>query len=382
MMNPSNTPYWYQRPSFSIPALSGDLDADMCVVGLGGSGLAAVHAALDSGQTVVGLDARGIAEGAAGRNGGFLIAGAAEFHHRMVERIGREPARELYRLTQAQLQRTAHETPEEVRLGFSLRRAADSEELEDCRAHQHALERDGIAAHWYRGPEGEGLAIHGDGVFHPHRSAMSSARRALKKGARLFVNSAAQDISGQRVTTASGSVRCRSVIVAADGALARILPELADRIVDVRLQMLATLPDPQLQLKSPVYSRYGYDYWQQRPNGQILVGGGRDVAGDTEKTDTEEVTAPVMDYLTTLLRDDIGTQAPITHRWAGIVGYTKDGLPILEEVRPGVMAVGGYCGTGNLLGRMAGRDAAAHIAGDSTGLFDLLRQLRGAGTIA
>ncbi|MBV9773967.1 MAG: FAD-binding oxidoreductase, partial [Gemmatimonadetes bacterium] len=57
----------------------------------------------------------------------------------------------------------------------------------------------------------------------------------------------------------------------------------------------------------------------------------------------------------------IGVRAPITHRWAASVGYTADGLPVLEEVRPGVWAIGGYSGTGNVIGAICGR-AAAQLA--------------------
>src|SRR5918997_3968591 len=97
---PAATPVWgdpaaWQNP----PALAGDASADLCVVGLGGSGLAAVGAALEAGASVVGIDAGAIAGGAAGRNGGFLLAGGARFHHAAVEAWGRERAVELYQLT-------------------------------------------------------------------------------------------------------------------------------------------------------------------------------------------------------------------------------------------------------------------------------------------
>ena len=54
------------------------------------------------------------------------------------------------------------------------------------------------------------------------------------------------------------------------------------------------------------------------------------------------------------LRDTLGVHAPITHRWAATVGYTDSGLPVVGEVRPGVWAIGGYCGTGNVR-RLAAR---------------------------
>ena len=371
----STVPYW-QQPALPIPVLRDEVRADTCVIGLGGSGLAAVHALIEAGQTVVGLDAAAVAGGAAGRNGGFLLAGAALFHHEAVRRYGHGWAIALYRLTQQQLQRIAQETPDCVSIGFSIRRAADEEEVEDCRAELAAFEADHIDADWYEGPEGVGLAVYGDGVFHPQRRTTVLARRALDRGARLYVHSPAIEVRGDEVRTPMGSVRCRSVIVAVDGGLHRVLPELEPRVRNVRLQMLATEPDPNLRFAGPVYSRYGHDYWQQRPDGQILLGGGRDRAGRAELSDDATVTEFVQDYLTEVLRRDVGSHAAVTHRWAGIVSYSDDDLPILEEVRPGVMAVGAYSGTGNVLGAAAARDAAAWVCGGHTPLADLLQGAR------
>ena len=40
------------------------------------------------------------------------------------------------------------------------------------------------------------------------------------------------------------------------------------------------------------------------------------------------------------------------------VAFTETHLPIAEEVRPGVAAIGAYSGTGNVLGALYGRAAA------------------------
>jgi glycine/D-amino acid oxidase-like deaminating enzyme len=71
-----------------LPRIDGDLTADVCVVGLGGSGLAAVAELVDRGLSVVGLDAGRVGAGAAGRNGGFLLAGPSAFLHRAVAAWG------------------------------------------------------------------------------------------------------------------------------------------------------------------------------------------------------------------------------------------------------------------------------------------------------
>ena len=84
------TPVWGDPGRAPNPRpLEGEVAADVCVVGLGGSGLAAVGAALDAGASVVGLDAGPLGGGAAGRNGGFLLAGGSRFHHAAVAAWGR-----------------------------------------------------------------------------------------------------------------------------------------------------------------------------------------------------------------------------------------------------------------------------------------------------
>src|SRR5690606_6544952 len=89
--------------SLALAALVGEASADVCVVGLGGTGLSAVRTARARGLSVVGLDAAGVASGAAGRNGGFLLAGLAAFHHDAAADLGAERATALYRLTLEEL---------------------------------------------------------------------------------------------------------------------------------------------------------------------------------------------------------------------------------------------------------------------------------------
>ena len=70
-----NLPLWDDREWQPLPRLEGTVRADVCVVGLGGSGLAALDELAALGVTAVGLDARAVGAGAAGRNGGFVLAG-------------------------------------------------------------------------------------------------------------------------------------------------------------------------------------------------------------------------------------------------------------------------------------------------------------------
>lgn len=357
----ANIPVWDDQPWASLPRLEGDLEAEVCVVGLGGSGLACALELLDLGARVVGLEAGTIAGGAAGRNGGFVLGGTAKFYHQSVAQFGRDQARAMYAATLEQLDRMTLETPQAIRRVGSLRIADSEDELEDCERQFEAMREDGFEVERYDGPEGRGLLFALDGAFQPLERCRSLARVALGRGARLYEHSPALEIAGDRVRTPSGAVHCDRVIVAVDGKLERIFPELEGRVRTARLQMLASAPTREVSIPRPVYARWGYEYWQQLPDGRVALGGFRDRALDEEWTLEDAPTAGVQGLLEGFLRERIGVHAPITHRWAASVAYSSDGMPILEELRPGVWAIGAYSGTGNVVGALCGR-AVAQLA--------------------
>lgn len=359
------TPVWDVGPTLALPRLEGDLDVDVCVVGLGGSGLACIGEFLRLGARVAGVDAARVAGGAAGRNGGFLLAGLALFYHDAVARYGRDSANALYRLTLEELDRIEAETPSLVQRSGSLRIAESADERGDCERQFAAMRADALPVERYVGPEGVGLVVHGDGTFQPLARCHVLATNAVAAGAKLFERSPVTGFSASTVRTERGRVRAKHIVVAVDGALDRLLPELNSRVRTARLQMLATEPTTEVTFTRPVYARWGYDYWQQRPDGAIALGGGRDIGGESEWTANATPTAIVQEALERRLRDGLGVHAPISHRWAASVGYTANGLPVIAEVRAGVWAVGGYCGTGNVIGALLGRGIARWLqAGD------------------
>ena len=378
-----NVPVWAARDTAPrgprLPRLTTTVDADVCVIGLGGSGLACIAELLASGVSparVVGLDAQAVGAGAAGRNGGFLLAGTADFYHDAVAQFGHERARRLYMLTVEEIDRMAAETPDAIRRTGSLRIASSAEELSDCEQHLAALCDDGFAAERYSGPEGRGLLVPTDCAFDPLRRCATLACRAADAGVRLFEQSPAIAIDAGEVRTPVGCVRCARVVIAVDGRLADVVPAVAARVRPVRLQMLATAPTNEIRLPRPVYARWGFDYWQQLEDGRLLLGGFRDMAGDEEWTDSATPSDTVQQMLESFLRERLHVRAPITHRWAATVSYSESGLPVFEEVAPGVIVTGAYSGTGNVMGALCGRGAARWSLGARPDLVDLLASSR------
>src|ERR1700730_5868449 len=97
-------PTWYAATAVAAPerpALTHDLDVDLCVIGAGLAGLTVAREVARRGWSVAVLEANCFSGGASGRNGGFVSPGFAERIDAIVERVGPSRARELWGMSQA-----------------------------------------------------------------------------------------------------------------------------------------------------------------------------------------------------------------------------------------------------------------------------------------
>jgi gamma-glutamylputrescine oxidase len=380
-------PYWLDEPYEARPPLIGDLEVEACVIGAGVAGLSCARRLAEHGIETVVLERDTVAGGASGRNGGFLIAGLAPFHNDAVELYGRDYARRVYARTltvQEEMYALAGElgVGDAVRRVGSLRVSASEEEAEHVRRHVAALSEDGFPARLLdrdelppalRGCSWNACVTEHDGSLQPARWIRALASHAERAGARVHEGSpvtAPVNAPGEGpVEAAAGSVRARYVIVAADGALPALVPGYDGRVRARRLHMVATEPLAERVVDQLVYARWGYEYFQQRPDGRILAGGFGDLDGEASYTDRGDGDPRICERIERYLREDVGVEGAITHRWTGTVGYSDDRRPYVGQVpgRPGLWVAGGYSGTGNVPGFLAGQDLADMVAGAGAG---------------
>jgi gamma-glutamylputrescine oxidase len=373
-------PYWLDEPYEPRPPLSGDVEVEACVIGAGVGGLSCARRLAAHGIETIVVERDTVAGGASGRNGGFLIAGLAPFHNDAVELWGREYARRVYARTlevQEEMYALAAELGVEdaVRRVGSLRVSASDAEAEHVRGHVKALEEDGFPAQLLdrdalppalrRSAFNACLTDH-DGSLQPARWIRALAADAERAGVRIHEGTEVRaPVEGTRVHSQAGTVRAGNLIVAADGALPSLVPAYEGRVRARRLHMVATEPLAERIVDQLVYARWGYEYFQQRPDGRILAGGFGDVDGPNSYTDRPEGDQRIWDRIERWLREDVGVDAPITHRWTGTVGYSDERRPFVGPVpgHPGLWVAGGYSGHGNVPGFLAGQELADMIAG-------------------
>lgn len=358
---------WLAEPALSAPAFAGDLDADVVIVGGGITGLTLAWTLVERGASVALLDSGPIAGGASGRNAGFLLAAPAEPYQEMVTFWGRPGARALVETGRRNHERIRHLVETlgiacDYKSGGSLRLTLTEEESEEHRASIPLLHADGFAMHEVSPgdvlPAGTAEMFHAgfvmpeDGEFHPVRFLHGLARATLQKGAHLFGHSpviAARWEAGLwHVRAAHGIARARTLVLATNAHAPQLCPQLQPILVPRRGQMLATAPLDREVTSVPTYAHYGYRYWRQTPDRRLVIGGWRDLDPDGEVGYDTEPTPKVQRAIEEGLKSLVPEGAAIEYRWAGTMGFARDGRPLVGwlDAQHHVAICAGYTGHG------------------------------------
>src|SRR5258706_11401617 len=221
------------KPRTEYPSLSGNQNADLCIIGAGYTGLsAALHAARAGARAVV-LESEMVGFGASGRNGGQIHSGHRIEQSGLEKWLGTQHARDLWNISEGAKglvrKLAADHAPDcELKSGLlvaahdraALRAlASEAEHLEkhyDC-GSLRMLDADGVV-------RSVGTAVYPGGRFdadgghlHPLKLARGLAAGATRAGARIHERTRAINIEVDkdrvRVHTPDGQVEADKVLL-------------------------------------------------------------------------------------------------------------------------------------------------------------------------
>ncbi len=393
----STTPLWWHDAALSLPPFEGDLDADVAIVGGGIAGLTLAHTLNEQSATVAVFDSGPIAGAASGRNAGFLLVAPAEPYSEQVAFWGRTGARamlEIGRRTHQRVRQLAETLGIECdyRASGSLRLTRGEEETEDLRGSLPLLAAEGFPMTEVRLEDAVpdaarehfagAFLIEEDGAFHPVKFLHGLARASIERGARIFANSPVRSArwSGGvwEVRLDHGITRARSLVLCTNAYAPRLLPAL-DRVIQPRRgQVISTAPLDRVVAPRPSYAHYGYQYWRQTPDRRLVIGGWRDVDLDTETGYDEIVTDTIQNAIEAGLRQLVPEPVAIEHRWAGTMGFARDGRPLVGwlDAEHHLAICAGFTGHGMGMAAACTQDLAELLSwkrAPGIGTFDPLR---------
>ncbi len=399
-VTPATRPLWWEDVELpERPALEGDLDVDVAIVGAGYTGLWAAHhlRALDPSLDIAIVDAHHVGHGASGRNGGWCFDGFAPGLARIEREAGLDTARRFSRALRSTIDEIAR-VCDDYGIDGAVHRTDGIDFLRNRAQWDRAVEEVEEARRYGIG-EGElrllgraetltigraadvvgGLLSVDHAAVHPLRLAAGLAAGIERDGVRIFERTPALEISPGAIRTPGAILRATVVIRATEGYTAT-LPGLRRLLVPLYSVMIATAPIP-AQLWDEIGLadrelfadlRHLVVYGQRTADDRIAFGGrgapyryGSTI--DTAAGPSDRAYAGVHDALLEIFPQLTGI--PITHRWTGVLGVTRDWHPTVSfDRRSGVAWAGGYVGSGITNAKLAGHTLADLILGRDTEL--------------
>ncbi len=220
----------------------------------------------------------------------------------------------------------------------------------------------------------------GHGHLWPFALVHGLASTAARLGAEIHTGATVTRLIRQGETVRGvestlGSFHADHVVLATNAYTPLLLPELpAGSIVPARGQILVTQPVAPV-LNHGFGTNFAKEYGRQVAGGPILCGGFRRLDEDQGLGHFEErVTLPVLSGIARCLTRLYPGLKPlqVVRCWAGIMGFTADGLPLIGQMNdaPGLFVAAGFNGGGFSWTTVVGVVMADLLTGNQPG-FDL-----------
>ncbi|MDQ6820074.1 MAG: FAD-binding oxidoreductase [Actinomycetota bacterium] len=396
--------FWLEQagPPERRPRLRGVLEADVCIVGGGFTGLWTAYELrrADPSLEVVVLEAEHVGFGASGRNGGWVfgkLSGSAAGWRR---RGGPQGPRAMARAIQETVAEIGTAVEREGiecdwKRGGTLKVAQNETQMARLRAGV-AAEREEIGeeASW-RVLETDELKerVRVDGAVggcyspfcaraQPARLVLGLADAAERAGAVIYESTPVTAISPGAASSDEGEVRARYVIRATEGYTANF-PGHHRMLLPLNSTMIVTEPIPadhwhQIRwdgAETLLDGSHAYTYSQRTADGRIAIGGRGVPYRFGSRTDRE---GPVPQSTVTELHNRLLSlfpslsEVPVARAWHGVLGVSRDWCPSVGLDRSsGLGYAGGYAGEGVAASNLAARTLRDLVLGSDTVLTRL-----------
>ena len=385
---------WYAAtasPPGGFEPLVGETSADVCIVGGGYTGLSAALHLAEAGFSVVLLEANRVGWGASGRNGGQVGSGQRQDQEWIEKAAGRgrarvfwEMAEEAKALVRARVARhridcdltpgiiyAAHKAAHVPAFHASAEKLRRDYGYDAAEPLDRAAVREAVGSEAYHG----GIRDRGAAHLHPLNFALGLARAAALAGARIHERSRVTRLEGgasPKLETARGAVRARFAVLAGNGYLGDLVPEIAARVMPINNFIVATAPlaaAPLIRENMGVAdSRFVVNYFRQSRDRRLLFGGGETYSYRFPR-DIAALVRPRLAAIYPALAD-----VPIDYAWGGTLAITVNRMPAFQRLGSQVFSAAGYSGHGVAMATLAGKLVAEAVQGTAE-RFDVLADL-------
>ena len=334
-----HAPYWLETPPEPLPPLDGDTRADAVVIGGGVAGLTVAQLLAARGLAVVVLERDTCGSGATGRSSGFITPDSELQVEQLVRRFGDDEGGMLWRAAASACEHVRDTIErEDIDCDFlecdSLYAALDKHGRSSIEAEHQARRRLGLESALVArdGFEG-GVRYGGTFALTPHRYAIGLRDRLRERGVRVYEQSEVAAADDEPVSTKSGSVQTRMIFFCADRDLANLGHA---RAAAYHAQTFLASTDPLPAQRFDALFPDGdllvwdtglvYHYFRRTADDRLLLGGG--LLRKTYAPPSDP--AAIVDDFRAYLRERLPSMADVTFSnvWSGLIGVTKDFLPL------------------------------------------------------
>ena len=386
-------PQSYYAASVAQPdacaALSGDIRADVCVIGAGFTGLSAALHLAGAGADVALIDAHLAGWGASGRNGGQLGSGQRVEQPELEKMVGRDNARAMWEIAE-KAKSLVHDLcvdhaiacdlkPGIIHVNHRARYDCESLHLVEHMQRHYAYNLTYLAPddcrEIVRSPSySAGVLDEGAGHLHPLKFALGLRKAALGAGVRLYENTRAVSVDADAgvVQTQTGAIQAEHIVLAGNGYLEGLAGEVERHVMPINNYIIATEPLSEAQVAGILSrdvavadSKFVVNYFRLSDDRRLLFGG-RESYGYRFPADIAGFVRKAMIGIFPQTRE-IG----VDYGWGGTLAITMNRIPFLRKLASRVWNASGYSGHGVAMATMSGKLSADAIRGQ-TGGFDVM----------